>query len=121
MANKQESNEKKNFDFVWHSPIDDNVIQHANWQNYEIKLNWTPNQTSHKTTANGSIVIKNTGSKEEIFQFSYNPEQYALLSDKAITVSSNEPAESKCQRLNMSNEDYEIIMNEMGKRLYRIL
>lgn len=121
MTNKRKSDEKQKSNLVWHSPIDDAVIQHANWQNYEIKLHWTPHQTSHKTTANGSIVIKGIDGAEAIFNFSYDPEQQGVLRDKSITISDIESPESKCKRLHMRNEDYEIIINEVGERLYRIL
>ena len=121
MANELENYEKQESNLVWHSSVNDTTIQHASWQNYDIKLNWTPHQTSQKTTASGSIVVKGIDGASEIFTFSYDSEQYAVLSDKGIIDTSNEPAELKCRRLNISNEDYEIIINESGERLYRIL
>ena len=119
MTNKQNDKMKQNSNSFWVSSIHDPSPHNANWQNFGIELYWSPHETHHKTTANGSIVIENTESVKEIFKFSYDPE--LLLRDKYITLLSVESAASKCHRLNMSDEDYEIIINEMGERLYRIL
>lgn len=121
MINKYANTEKQKPNLFWIAAIDDPAPHNANWQDYGIKLYWSPHQTLRKITAAGSIVINNTDGAKEIFNFSYDPEQQGVLRDKSITISDIESPESKCKRLNMRKEDYEIIINEVGERLYRIL
>lgn len=116
-------NGTQNARMFWESKPGDGNPQKGRWGNFCITLDSDSDrhEIAKSETASGTFVLTNqpTGA-EEVFSFSHTPAASEIFPAAALLGEPYDRCQDKCDRLELSQEDYDTIRKELTMRMEQV-